>query len=189
MRLFIKTTAFLLVLLAGLLCTSWIETDARLLKKMDKQISSVFKINTLVKQEINIQTEENTPNNRTLYRLLFNDTIVGYALLNRSYGCRVGGCAVYSSTTDKEGNYDPFYYSILTDQHLQIKNVQVLEYFSEYGYEITNKNWLAQFVGTTGRGLVYGKDVDAISGATISVKALLEDIDAASVMLHQHISK
>jgi hypothetical protein len=39
-----------------------------------------------------------------------------------------------------------------------------------------NKGWLRQFIGITGCELDYGKDIDAISGATISASSLTIEI-------------
>ena len=53
----------------------------------------------------------------------------------------------------------------------------MLEYSSDYGYEISSKNWLKQFKGFTGCDLKYGgREVDVISGATVSGKSIVSDI-------------
>jgi len=185
MKLISKSIVIILVALISGLCISWEVQDARLIKKLDKQIGKLWKEETPEKHEMLIKSEDPSLEDRQFYKLVLKDSIKGYAVLSRSYGCRVGGCAVYSSTTDKSGSYDPFYYSLITDENFVIKNVKVLEFYSEYGYQITSKKWLAQFIGLDGQNLEYDKDVDAISGATISVMSLLDDIEIASKMLRE----
>ena len=76
-------------------------------------------------------------------------------------------------------------YSIITDENFVIKNVRVLEFYSEYGYQITNKKWLKQFIGLDGQNLEYNNEIDAISGATISVKSLIDDVEIACKLLRE----
>ena len=59
-----------------------------------------------------------------------------------------------------------------------IMKVVVLDYQSDHGYEICSKNWLKQFIGEENRTLVYDKNVDAISGATVSVNGIIDDMNA-----------
>ena len=184
-----KISSKYLILICALfisgLCISWEMKDAGLIKKLDKQIGKTWKDQKPKKQEFQVQSKDPSLEDRQFYKLFTNDSLVGYAVLSRAYGCRVGGCAVYYSATEKSGSYDPFYYAIITDANFVIKNVNVLEYFSEHGYQITNKKWLAQFVGKNGQDLEYGKNVDAISGATISVMSLLDDVEIACKMLRE----
>ena len=63
------------------------------------------------------------------------------------------------------------------DKNIEIKRVEILTYNATYGHQITSKNWLKQFLGFNGKQtLKYGKDIQAISGATISAKSITEDI-------------
>lgn len=191
-RLFMKNIARFLLLsflvYFGGFLISWVDTNSHLLKKLDKTIEKSWDIDNISKQEIKSNAAESGEKDRKLFELWQQDSLIGYAVLNRSYGCRVGGCAVYSASSEKDGSYDPFYYSILTDTHFAIKNVSILEYYSEYGYEITNKKWLAQFIGKSGKDLEYGNNIDAISGATISVKSLIENVDETLLELKKAVN-
>jgi hypothetical protein len=57
-----------------------------------------------------------------------------------------------------------------------ILQVEILVYRSDHGFEITNKRWLAQFKGSNGCGLQYGKEIDALAGATISGNSLVSSV-------------
>ena len=75
-----------------------------------------------------------------------------------------------------KGRYEYFDYMVLYDNTLNIIQVDILVYRSDHGYEIMNKGWLKQFIGSKGCDLVYGRDIDALSGATLSAGALTTDI-------------
>lgn len=182
-----KVSIVAVLMVSCLLGISWVSQRAGIEKKLEKQIAAVWKNQPVSKSEIEqVSISEEEPD-RHFFEICSDSALIGYAILSKSYGCRVGGCAVYSDNMDKSGSYDPFYYGIITGTDFSIKNVQVFEFYSEYGYQITHKKWLAQFIGTNGIGLQYGSDIDAISGATISAKSLIEDVDVACTELRQHM--
>ena len=63
-------------------------------------------------------------------------------------------------------------------------NVNVFNYEATHGQEITSKRWLKQFVNFQGENeLVAGKNIDAISGATISVNGIVKDLQEKTYIL------
>ena len=58
----------------------------------------------------------------------------------------------------------------------EIQQVRVLEYTANHGYEIASKSWLKQFVKN--EKFEVGKNVDGISGATISVNSITKNVNA-----------
>jgi len=88
------------------------------------------------------------------------------------FTCNLGGCtaeqAYQKSKTSQE------YFDILlefTDE--KISRLKVLQYFSDYGYEVVSKNYLKKYLGKTACEFSnFNLEVDGISGATISVDAL-----------------
>lgn len=91
-----------------------------------------------------------------------------------SDGPNNGAMVVFSSP---KGRYDNFDYMIIFNVKLEIINIKILKYRSEYGYEISNKGWLQQFYGKSSSGFEYGKDVDSLSGATFSAPSLVKDVN------------
>ena len=72
----------------------------------------------------------------------------------------------------------------LFDLNLKIKKVKVLIYRENYGGEISSKRWLSQFIESPeDDSFVYGDNISAISGATISVKSITESINEVMVSL------
>jgi hypothetical protein len=101
---------------------------------------------------------------------------VKYVFVGRVNSCRAGGCSIPGKTqANTESEY--FDYFILFDSSKAVKQVEVFNYQATHGYEITAKGWLKQFTGFNGKDtLVVNKDIDGISGATVSVFAITGDI-------------
>jgi len=106
---------------------------------------------------------------------VFPETIK-YVYVGRVLTCRSGGCSVKKySENDKESEY--FDYYILFDQTITIQLVRIYSYKATHGQEITANSWLKQFKGYRGdKEPIANKNIDAISGATISVNAINFDV-------------
>lgn len=105
-----------------------------------------------------------------------NESMVGYGVVTLANGCKIGGC-MKPGEFDPETKHEQFYFLTLYDTELNIRNVKILEYTSQYGYEITAKSWLKQFAGKKAGNLRIGEEIDGISGATISVRSIVNDIN------------
>ncbi len=108
---------------------------------------------------------------------------IKYIYIGRVYSCRAGGCAMPGGPS---ANLDQEYldYYILYNGEIMIKLVKVFNYQATHGQEVTVRGWLKQFIGYDGRdNLQIGKNIDAISGATISVYALTSDIQIKTKMI------
>ena len=86
-----------------------------------------------------------------------------------------GSIVVFSSA---KGRFEYFDYMVIVSSSLEIINIKIFKYRSEYGYEISNKGWLKQFYGKPGILFEYRKDIDALSGATFSAPSLVNDINS-----------
>ncbi|MBE9490813.1 MAG: FMN-binding protein [Bacteroidetes bacterium] len=135
-------------------------------KKVDKAIESTFNIETFTLNVIDIPIDiikilPPTFNTKRLYQINENDTLLGYAYIAKA-----------------ASKADDFDYLVLFDKDLIILKSKVLIYREDYGGEIGSKRWLKQFIGKTENdALVYGDNIAAISGATISVKAMTSAIN------------
>jgi hypothetical protein len=114
---------------------------------------------------------------------------IRYIYVGRVKTCRSGGCSInsnQSNTTESEF----FDYFILYDSACTIQRVKIYNYQATHGQEVTAKSWLKQFQGYRGsEELTAGRNVDAISGATISVDAATFDIEHKTGLLRQTINK
>jgi hypothetical protein len=103
--------------------------------------------------------------------------------IGRVNSCRAGGCSS-QLITDSEGNFEYFDYFIIYDAEKKIKSVRVFNYEATHGQEITIRKWLDQFTGYNGnKPLRVGREIDSISGATISVFGLVADIQQKTAIL------
>ena len=105
--------------------------------------------------------------------------------IGRVNSCRAGGCTNPSLTgMDAESEY--FDYFILFDSERRVKLVRVYNYAATHGQEVAVKRWLDQFAGHDGaKPLRAGKEIDGISGATISVNAIVADVNEKIMLLNK----
>ena len=115
-----------------------------------------------------------------IFQLMAQDSALGYAVLSRAQGCKVGGCSL---SNYKETSFEEFYYLTVFNKQRKIERVKVIEYTSDHGYEIANKGWLKQF--KKGTHFDVGQNVDGISGATISVNSITHGINQQVELVQQ----
>jgi Na+-translocating ferredoxin:NAD+ oxidoreductase RnfG subunit len=135
-------------------------------KKIDKEIKTTYNIevNKLIPLAFDKSITEALPSkfsDNNLFKISSNDEVVGYAYVSKA-----------PSKTDE------FDYLVLFDTDFIIKKSKVLIYREDYGSEIGSKRWLKQLIGKTQKDqLVYGDNIAAISGATISVKSMTNAVN------------
>ena len=166
--------------------------------KIQKVVKKVWK-----GQEVSIQkmtSQRLSPNalSRNLYSLKSEETQLGYLVLRRVHGCKIGGCDANSSNDHMvqyvadfdEGTYETFDYLMIVDNDFTILKLSVYDYPGEHGYEVSSKRWLRQFEGYKGaERLKYSKDIDAISGATISGNSITADVQRTHRQLVESLSQ
>ncbi len=109
-----------------------------------------------------------------------------YLYIGRVNSCRAGGCSSSSGQPIENPEYEYFDYFILFDTVATVRLVKVFNYEATHGQEITARGWLKQFSGyTASKPLEVGKNIDAISGATVSVYAITLDVQDKTQLLHK----
>jgi len=90
----------------------------------------------------------------------------------------------YACFASSKGKNDYFDYMVIFDKELVIKKVKVLIYRSTYGGEIMSRSWLKQFIGkANGQEMAMDKDIDGISGATLSAPSITQGIKELSLLI------
>ena len=70
------------------------------------------------------------------------------------------------------GKWGPVKYIVALDLTGKVTNLAVMSYVEQRGRPIATRRFLDQFLGKTGKNpITVGKDIDAVSGATISSRA------------------
>jgi len=106
---------------------------------------------------------------------LDNKNLLGYSYLSRVNSCRSEGCSF--NIIQEKKSFEYFDYFVILDTSLNIKKVNVNNYQATHGQEICSKSWLKQFISKNSESTIkYGKNIDAISGATISANNMVIDI-------------
>ena len=72
----------------------------------------------------------------------------------------------------------------------QLINAHIVKYREDYGYEVGNKRWLNQFIGLgINSDFIIGKNIDGISGATISVNSVTRGINRSAIIVEYLLTK
>jgi hypothetical protein len=89
------------------------------------------------------------------------------------YGETDGRREGYAIVDDEKGMHDPIDYAVRFNDKGVIERVEIMVYREAYGEEIRSQRFRAQFGGKTGADvLTAGKDIDIVSGASISCKSM-----------------
>lgn len=152
-----------------------------------RELQSAFKVEPNNLQKMKIREPGDQKDFSGEFFIIGEPEVAGYAYLGRVNSCRAGGCSNGQTVADGAAEY--FDYFILYDGTGKILQVRVFNYQASHGHGINSRGWLRQFVGYKGdKKLEPGKNVDAVSGATISVKAIAEDIESKTVMLKNNLA-
>ena len=141
-------------------------TPNQLQKKVDKEIKASFNLESFQLNLVPISNDiiKELPsvfNDDNFFKITAKEILIGYAYVAKA-----------------ESKTDMFDYLVLVDSDLIIKKSKVLVYREDYGGEIGSKRWLKQFIGKTiNDELLYGENIMAISGATISVKSMTNAVN------------
>lgn len=113
------------------------------------------------------------------------DTL-GIAFSGRVFSCRSGGCQINMSDDEgiDKGPSEYFDAIIIFDKKNIVKKVEVYNYKATHGQEVSARSWLKQFIDYKGGSLRYGKDIDALSGATISAENLTNEVVRIATFLN-----
>ena len=93
---------------------------------------------------------------------------------------RGGGLLGFAQVRNVKGKEQPITYLVATDSADALRDVDILVYREAYGGEVAYEPWRKQFRGKTAAApLQVGKDIQNISGATISSNAVTRGVRQA----------
>ncbi len=152
-------------------------------KQLFKEIKSIFRCDNPILIELNNNSSVVIDTLSQKYFQINNTKPIGYVYIGRVKTCRAGVCAAHENFKSQD-SYEFFDYFILFDTLAKVVAVNIYNYEASHGQEIVVKSWLKQFVGYDGTyELIIGKNIDAISGATISVHSITYDISSKTETL------
>lgn len=146
--------------------TSFTDHSKKIEKKIAKEITAHFETEEFSTEVIKISEMVNN----TVKSEFRKDN-----LLKISSPKGLLGYAYIGNAPSKTATFD---YLVIFDPDFVVVKSKVLIYREEYGGEIGSKRWLKQFIGKSMKDEVrFPGDIDAISGATISVRSMTNAID------------
>ncbi|OFX18822.1 MAG: hypothetical protein A2041_13665 [Bacteroidetes bacterium GWA2_31_9b] len=129
-------------------------------KKFEKELATYFN-----QKKVEITELINNQSTDKFYKLIIDEKFYGYSVL-----------------ASAKGRYELFDFMIIYNDQKKIEYINILIYRSQYGQEITNKNWLKQFYKKV-KLFVYGRDIQALSGATFSAESITNKINKLNEIL------
>lgn len=136
------------------------------IKKIDKEVFSIFDIEAYEKQTVTIPKERLDQMTADFdptgfFKIIKDDTHLGYFYFGKA-----------------PSKADEFDFVVIFDQEMIIKKIKILAYREDYGGEISSKRWLRQFDGlATGNSITFGTEIIGISGATISARSMTKAVN------------
>jgi electron transport complex protein RnfG len=94
----------------------------------------------------------------------------------------------YALFDEERGQHEPISFGTFFDPQGRVTRVEVLAYREPYGSGIRAERFRRQFVGRDGRsGFAAERDIDAISGASISSRSMCTGVQRATVLLDETV--
>ena len=138
-------------------------------KKMVRLVEKAWDSPSLEMSEIEFDLPDSGINGEHYYLIESENKVLGYAL-----GRRI---------VDNYLNYFPMF---IFNKEFEVVLVGILEMNTLKGAEINTKRWLKQFIGYSGETIKYGKDIDAVSGATLSGHSMVKEVERMQKLLSNY---
>jgi hypothetical protein len=90
---------------------------------------------------------------------------------------RDGALAGFLVVDEVIGKHELITYAVALDVDGRVRQIEILDYRENYGYEIRNAAWRRQFIGKgAGDPVKLDADIKNISGATLSCRHVAEGV-------------
>jgi len=132
-----------------------------------KLINKEFIVSSNIKLDIENKVKQRFYRNKIYYWIIEKSGKFNYALLDNTMGKTM-----------------PITFLVIFDDRMEIIHSSIIKYRESYGGEVSGKKWLAQFDGKKQNSIYkFGKEIDGITGATISIKSITKAINKLSLLL------
>jgi len=148
-------------------------------KKISKSIKKIWKADNYQLEQM---SHSFCVDNGVFFKVISGEKELGYIYSGRVNSCKSGGCNAAAEGVNLA--FEFFDYFMLLDTLRQVIWVKIYNYQATQGHEVMSRGWLNQFKGMEpGESIIFGKDIEAISGATVSASAITEDIKRVLVCM------
>lgn len=133
-----------------------------------------IKIERNVKNEIEKKVGQKFFSDEIYFYKIFDDqNILGFALLDNVYGKSL-----------------PITFIVIFDMNGKILCSEIIKYREPYGGAVQSKEWNSQFKGKDEHSeFIVGKDINSISGATISVNSVTKGVKKLTLLVKSLLKK
>ena len=117
---------------------------------------------------------------------------LGYAPPQATYEIWVGRVhgepVAYAILDAQLGQHEPISYAVLFDPRGSVLRVEITEYREAYGDGVKGEGFRRQFVGKNkDSSLKLGRDIQIVSGATISSRAITVGVRRDTILMHHYL--
>ncbi len=152
--------------------------DDNIERKIERRVTKLFDNATTI-DRINYIPNGFYNKNKTVqsfYRIVKSTENVGHVIHGMTHVCYFGGCTTFTDQS-KKANREELEYLIYFNSSQQIMYIDIIDFESNYGYEISAKWWLKQFLNKRPGHFKLGENIDGISGATVSCENFVEAVN------------
>jgi len=146
-------------------------------EKVEREINAHFKNSSMEIVKYTIPKNVRMKIEKTVNQRFFRSTIVYWKIKRNN---KLAAIAILDNVY---GKTMPITFLVFFNLDGKILDSKVIKYRESHGGEISNKNWLVQFKNKDSKSSFdFGKDIDGISGATISAKSISKGIQKLSIL-------
>ena len=145
--------------------------------KVEQEINAHFKNSSMEIVKYTIPEKIKSEIEKSANQRFFRKTIVYWKIKQNK---KLTAIAILDNVY---GKTMPITFLVFFNLNCKILSSEVIKYRESHGGEISNKNWLAQFKNKDSKSSFdFGKEIDGISGATISAKSISKGIQKLSLL-------
>ena len=168
---------FYIILLTSFLIPS------KIIKSCEKQINKVFQDSTIISHHIYKITDTDKVTYDIVEQVFFKDELNVWIINNLTDSKQY-----YAILDNVIGKTMPISFLSIFNQDGSVYNISVIKYREQYGGQIKSKRWLKKFENyTDSSDYIIGRNISAISGATISVHSISKGIHKLSIIINNII--
>ena len=146
----------------------------------EKYLNDLIDISEMKFEKLRLEREMKFKIENETGRKLFGDFVYYWQI--KSVGDKY-----FSALLDNAmGKSQPITFIVVFDENKKIFSVSIIKYRESHGGEVQNKAWLREFEGKDFKSdFRPGADIDAISGATISVNSVSRGIKNLAILIKE----
>ena len=161
------------------------QSDQRISEKPNHFKKAIKKLDKLIENQEHSLREIKIANQSTeeyFFEISLGDKFYGNLVFSSTTVCAFGGCTDTSPQTSSKES-DDIHFFVIIDSENKVQNITITDFESAYGYEVSSHSWLKQFFQRENDMYKLGREIDGITGATVSCNAMVSAINAIKITL------